>query len=67
MPVPRRRHSPARRDRNRTHKHLEPITNLTVCPNEACGRVRPTHRACPHCGEYRGRFYFRAGEQKAKA
>jgi large subunit ribosomal protein L32 len=65
MPVPRRRHCPARRDRNRTHKVLEAVTHLMVCPNPECGKMRPTHRACPHCGEYKGRFYLRAGSQKA--
>jgi ribosomal protein L32 len=67
MPVPRRRHCPARRDRARTHKYLEPVQNLMICPNEACRRLRPTHRVCPYCGEYKGRFYFKAGEQRAEA
>lgn len=26
---------------------------LSACPN--CGEVRVPHRACPHCGFYKGR------------
>lgn len=52
MPNPKRRHSKARRDRRRSHDALErPATSN--CPN--CGEVKLPHRACPHCGHYRGR------------
>lgn len=27
--------------------------NLSTCPN--CGEVKLPHRACPHCGFYKGR------------
>ncbi|MET8054532.1 50S ribosomal protein L32 [Streptosporangium sp. NPDC005286] len=28
---------------------------LTTCTNPACGKPTPPHRACRHCGVYRGR------------
>ncbi|MFH0794843.1 MAG: 50S ribosomal protein L32 [bacterium] len=52
MPVPRRRHCPARRDRGRTHKKMRPI-HVQACPN--CGGPKLPHRACPDCGQYNGR------------
>jgi large subunit ribosomal protein L32 len=54
MPVPRRRHSPARRDRARTHKKLAK-PNATPCPK--CHQPKPSHRACPHCGTYKNGEY----------
>ena len=52
MPNPKRRHSKARRDRRRAHDALAtPATSN--CPN--CGEPKLPHRACPHCGHYRGR------------
>ncbi|HEX9667915.1 MAG TPA: 50S ribosomal protein L32 [Thermoanaerobaculia bacterium] len=52
MPNPKRRHSKARRDKRRAHDALErPATS--VCPN--CGETKLPHRACSHCGTYRGR------------
>ncbi len=52
MPNPKRRHSKARRDKRRTHDALaEPA--MSTCPN--CGEAKLPHRACPHCGHYRGR------------
>lgn len=52
MPNPKRRHSKARRDKRRAHDALaRPATS--TCPN--CGEVKLPHRACPSCGQYRGR------------
>ncbi|MFF9075620.1 50S ribosomal protein L32 [Streptomyces sp. NPDC014735] len=28
---------------------------LAPCTNSACGKLTPPHRACQHCGFYRGR------------
>lgn len=28
---------------------------FTICSNPACGKATPPHRACQHCGFYRGR------------
>ncbi len=52
MPNPKRRHSKARRDRRRAHDAL-PQPAKSVCAN--CGETKLPHRACPSCGEYRGR------------
>ena len=55
MPVPRRRHCSARRDRGRTHKKLVAAQGIVAC--EKCGKPRLPHQACPACGDYRGRHY----------
>jgi len=52
MPNPKRRHSKARRDKRRAHDALTPPAT-SVCPN--CGEAKLPHRACGHCGTYRGR------------
>lgn len=52
MPNPKRRHSKARRDRRRAHDALA-VPAASTCPN--CGEAKLPHRACPHCGTYRGR------------
>lgn len=66
MPVPRRRHCPARRDRGRTHKSLVAVESLTVC--EKCGKPSLPHRACPSCGDFEGRHYgpVKAVKEKKK-
>lgn len=52
MPNPKRRHSKARRNARRAHDSLaNPATS--ICPN--CGEAKLPHRACGHCGYYRGR------------
>jgi large subunit ribosomal protein L32 len=52
MPVPKRRTSRAKRDRRRAHDALS-VPALGKCPK--CGAHTAPHRACPTCGEYRGR------------
>lgn len=52
MANPKRRTSKARRDRRRSHDGLS-APPASKCSN--CGEVKLPHRACPHCGEYRGR------------
>lgn len=52
MPNPKRRHSRQRRRKRRTHDSLAP-GQLGECPN--CHEPKLPHRACPHCGYYRGR------------
>lgn len=52
MPNPKRRHSKRRTSNRRAHDHLQPMS-LAECPN--CHEKKLPHRACPHCGYYKGR------------
>jgi large subunit ribosomal protein L32 len=52
MPVPKRRTSHSKRNKRRAHDALAAPTVIT-CPE--CGESTVMHRACPHCGNYRGR------------
>ena len=52
MANPKRRHSKARKNKRRAHDHLS-APALMECPN--CREMKMPHRACPHCGYYKGR------------
>lgn len=52
MPLPKRRHSNARTRKRRAHDALA-LPTLVLCPQ--CHEPKRPHRACPHCGAYRGR------------
>jgi len=52
MPNPKRRHSKRRTSQRRAHDHLTPPA-FTECPN--CHEMKQPHRACAHCGFYKGR------------
>ncbi len=52
MPNPKRRHSKRRTSSRRAHDHLK-APSITHCPN--CHETKLPHRACPHCGYYKGR------------
>jgi len=52
MPNPKRRHSKSRTSKRRAHDAL-PAVSLSICP-QCHERILP-HRACPHCGFYKGR------------
>jgi large subunit ribosomal protein L32 len=54
MPVPRRRHCPARQGKSRTHKKLV-SSQLVKC--EECGSPKLRHRVCPSCGTYKKAEY----------
>lgn len=66
MPVPRRRHCPARRDRNRTHKKLVAAQSVFTCPNPDCAQPRMPHRVCGNCGEFRGRYYGNQAQKQSE-
>jgi large subunit ribosomal protein L32 len=51
-PLPKRKVSPARRDKRRAHDALK-ARNLVQCPN--CGEMRLPHRVCQNCGHYQGK------------
>jgi len=61
MPLPKRKTSKCRRDKRRTHDALQPL-NLIPCPN--CAEKILPHRACPHCGFYKGRAVLETKEAK---
>jgi large subunit ribosomal protein L32 len=50
-PLPKRKLSKARKGRRRSHDALTAM-NLVACSQ--CGKMRPPHQVCPHCGHYRG-------------
>lgn len=60
MAVPKRRTSRSKRDKRRSHDALRPPHWIT-CPD--CGEPMVRHRACPHCGRYRGRKVVEAVEE----
>lgn len=52
MAVPKKRTSQSRSRTRRAHDALS-RTFAVVCPN--CGEPTLRHRACPACGQYRGK------------
>jgi len=52
MPVPKRKTSHSKRNKRRAHDSLT-FAATAECPD--CGEQMVRHRACPHCGLYRGR------------
>lgn len=52
MAVPFRRVSKTRKRKRRTHFKLT-LPGVTNCPE--CKEVIKMHRACPHCGTYKGK------------
>lgn len=63
MPLPKRKRSKANRDMRRSNWKLkEP--GMGVCPH--CRKPKLSHRACPHCGYYKGRAVIPISEKKKK-
>jgi len=60
MPNPKRRHSHTRRATRRAHDHLATPAS-SECPN--CHEPKLPHRACPHCGHYKGREVIEVAEE----
>ncbi|MEX0762590.1 MAG: 50S ribosomal protein L32 [Dehalococcoidia bacterium] len=52
-PLPKKKHSRARKGGRAAH-HALTLTASSVCPCPRKLRV-PPHRACPECGNYKGR------------
>ena len=61
MALPKKRHTRARRGNRNAHAAMR-VPNLSIC--EVCSADILSHRACPHCGSYRGREY---GAKKVEA
>lgn len=53
MSVPKKKKSRSAVRRGRSHDALKPKA-LSKCPN--CGKPVMPHRACLHCGQYKGRL-----------
>ena len=51
-PLPKKKHSRARRGGRRAHHRLTAVS-LSGCPQ--CRAAKLPHRACPSCGYYNGR------------
>ncbi|MDR2997837.1 MAG: 50S ribosomal protein L32 [Microbacterium sp.] len=47
--------TPRTRTRHRRAHWKASAPALTTCTNPLCGKPTPPHRACAHCGFYRGR------------
>ena len=60
MPNPKRRHSTRRTALRRSHDFLTAV-GLSECPN--CHEKKLPHRACPKCGEYKGRAVVEVKDQ----
>ncbi|MBI5244532.1 MAG: 50S ribosomal protein L32 [Elusimicrobia bacterium] len=66
MPNPKRRHTRSRRDSRRASNWKLELGGLSVCPNKDCGRLKPPHSVCPHCGFYNGELIVARKEKKKK-
>jgi len=53
MPLPKRKHSRARRDKRRSANSKMYAANLSICSQ--CKKPRLPHRVCPFCGYYNGK------------
>ena len=63
-PLPKRKLSKGRRDRRRAHDAIG-VPQLAECSN--CHQPVLPHRACPHCGFYRGRQVLDVADAKPAA
>lgn len=66
MPNPKRKHTRSRRDSRRSANWKLDVLSASACSNPECGKKRPPHTVCPHCGWYGGRVAV-APKAKAKA
>ncbi len=53
MPNPKRRHSKSRTRMRRAHDALSAPQTVDC---KTCGEPVMPHRACPNCGQYKGRL-----------
>jgi len=64
VPLPKRRSSKGRRDRQRSHDFLT-VTSLVQCSN--CGEMRLPHTVCPNCGHYQGKEVIAHKKEEKKS
>ncbi len=51
-PLPKKKHTRARSNqRKNAATNRLTLSGLAKCPS--CGKLKETHRACPHCGFYK--------------
>lgn len=60
MGLPKRRTSTRRRNERRAHDALT-APQFVACPQ--CGERTQRHRACAHCGTYKGRTVVEVAEE----
>jgi len=60
MAVPKRRTSVSKKNKRRSHDALT-APNVISCAD--CGEPTVMHRACAHCGNYRGRKVISVGNE----
>ncbi len=53
MPLPKRKHSKARRDKRRSANSKLATPGFSICAQ--CKKLKLPHRICPHCGYYNGK------------
>jgi len=63
MPVPKKRRSKSKKRIKRSHWKIT-IPSLRPCPQ--CRVLTISHRACIHCGSYKGRQVIQFKEKVAK-
>ncbi|MCY4043042.1 MAG: 50S ribosomal protein L32 [Candidatus Dadabacteria bacterium] len=56
MAVPKRKTSTSKSRKRRTH-YKAAVPASSMCPE--CNEKMHPHRACPHCGYYKGKTYMR--------
>ncbi len=56
MALPKRKKSKSKSRKRRTHYKAR-VPGQSLCPS--CGEKRAPHRACPHCGFYKGRMHIK--------
>ena len=61
MAVPKGKVSRARRDKRRSSHWKLTAPGIITCPN--CGEFCMPHRACRHCGQYKGRVVLNVEEK----
>lgn len=52
MAVPKKKTSKSKRDMRRSHDALK-TPGISLCPQ--CQEPKQSHRACPSCGNYKGK------------
>lgn len=61
MALPKRKTSRSKSRKRRTH-YTAVIPGRSLCPE--CNELKPPHRACPSCGHYKGRSFFKQQDEE---